>query len=233
MIECQCCIPPKSYSVKKALYKHQKKYDPNFVPPSRTPAKDAYEANPIPCHNCEEPISYEGYRSAAGDPKFCSKSCAATVNNKIFPKRIKEHSGHTPSRKSIRNVGGYALTCLGCGLGIIRPRKQKYCSMECNQKHIWEMAKSDPNTVWTSKRRKKQLLEELGNQCQKCMNTEWNGLPIAIEIEHINGISSDNSRENTTLLCPNCHSQTPTYKNKNKGNGRAFRRQRYKEGKSY
>lgn len=38
---------------------------------------------------------------------------------------------------------------------------------------------------------------------------------------------------NLILLCPNCHSLTPTYKALNKGNGRHNRMKRYNDGKSY
>ena len=40
-------------------------------------------------------------------------------------------------------------------------------------------------------------------------------LPIPLELEHINGVHSDNRLENLTLLCPNCHAQTDTYRGKN------------------
>lgn len=43
----------------------------------------------------------------------------------------------------------------------------------------------------------------------------WNGELIPLELEHINGINNDNRLENLTLLCPNCHAQTPTYRGKN------------------
>lgn len=33
----------------------------------------------------------------------------------------------------------------------------------------------------------------------------------------------NNKLENVRLLCPNCHSQTTTFKGKNRGNGRNFR----------
>jgi len=56
---------------------------------------------------------------------------------------------------------------------------------------------------------------------------------IPIELEHIDGNSENNMLENLKLLCPNCHSLTPTYKALNTGNGRAFRRERYKIGKSF
>ena len=56
---------------------------------------------------------------------------------------------------------------------------------------------------------------------------------IVFELEHKDGNSENNQPENLCLICPNCHSQTDTYKNRNKGNGRFKRRQRYAEGKSY
>lgn len=53
-------------------------------------------------------------------------------------------------------------------------------------------------------------------KCECCNNTEWMGKPISIELEHINGIHSDNRKENLLILCPNCHAQTSTYRGKNK-----------------
>lgn len=61
---------------------------------------------------------------------------------------------------------------------------------------------------------KKRLISELGNKCQKCLLSFWNFLPITIELEHIDGDNRNNDRKNLTLLCPNCHSQTLTWKNK-------------------
>jgi 5-methylcytosine-specific restriction endonuclease McrA len=67
------------------------------------------------------------------------------------------------------------------------------------------------------------------------INPITNNVPI--ELEHIDGDSTNNSLENLKLLCPNCHSLTPTFGALNKGNGRwskrkLNRRKRYNDGKS-
>jgi len=43
-----------------------------------------------------------------------------------------------------------------------------------------------------------------------------NSKEISLQLEHINGVNNDNRVENLTLLCPNCHSQTPTFAGRNK-----------------
>lgn len=52
--------------------------------------------------------------------------------------------------------------------------------------------------------------------CQACgISDTWNDKPLTIEIDHANGIHTDNRRENLRWLCPNCHSQTSTYRRRN------------------
>lgn len=47
-------------------------------------------------------------------------------------------------------------------------------------------------------------------------NLIWNGKKITLDLDHINGDNTDNRIENLRFLCPNCHSQTETYKGLNK-----------------
>lgn len=54
------------------------------------------------------------------------------------------------------------------------------------------------------------------HKCEKCGLTEWNGLPIPLELHHINGDRTDNRLENLQILCANCHAQTENYCSKNK-----------------
>lgn len=56
-------------------------------------------------------------------------------------------------------------------------------------------------------------------ECQKCKNDGvWMGKKLTLEIEHINADRYDNRIENLTFLCPNCHSQTESWRYKNKKN---------------
>ena len=60
------------------------------------------------------------------------------------------------------------------------------------------------------------ILKEQNNCCLMCNNSMWLDRPIALELDHINGDRNNNERDNLRLLCPNCHSQTETYKTLNR-----------------
>ena len=58
------------------------------------------------------------------------------------------------------------------------------------------------------------LLKEnlLNYECQICGNKgEWQGQPLTLQLDHINGNHNDHRLENLRFLCPNCHTQTETY----------------------
>lgn len=143
--------------------------------------------------------------------KFCSRSCAATANNKRRQKK-----------------SGVGLRCM-CGTQLISGRT--YCSSKCFHGH--RLATRAANNILSHKSAKRYLL--LSNpRCALCSTGEtWNGKPLVMVLDHIDGNADNNQLDNLRILCPNCDSQTPTFKNRNKGRGRYARRTRYHEGKSY
>lgn len=54
------------------------------------------------------------------------------------------------------------------------------------------------------------------NKCEECGITEWNGQKINFELDHVDGDRTNHKLENLKILCPNCHSQTETFRAKNK-----------------
>ena len=60
---------------------------------------------------------------------------------------------------------------------------------------------------------KKRYIETTGKtKCEICGIDKWNYKILALEIHHINGVNTDNRLDNLQLLCPNCHSQTETFR---------------------
>lgn len=74
------------------------------------------------------------------------------------------------------------------------------------------------NSHYQSNRLKYRLIKEeiFIWKCYRCERKTWLDGLIPLELEHINGINTDNRLENLTLLCPNCHSFTDTYRGKNR-----------------
>lgn len=76
----------------------------------------------------------------------------------------------------------------------------------------------NPSPYKDNRRLKSQLyaagLKE--ERCEKCGLDEWLGEPLLLTLDHIDGNNRNNCLENLKILCPNCHSQTPTWCGKNK-----------------
>lgn len=56
------------------------------------------------------------------------------------------------------------------------------------------------------------------NKCEikGCGVNEWNGKSINCELDHIDGDRTNHTLDNLRIICPNCHSQTSTFRGKNR-----------------
>lgn len=66
---------------------------------------------------------------------------------------------------------------------------------------------------------KKRLIDAnlLSLSCSGCGGApSWQGKPLTLVLDHINGVHNDHRIENLRLLCPNCNSQTATFAGRNR-----------------
>lgn len=163
----------------------------------------------IKCTKCNKEFNKQPNQIRRVINNFCSRSCANSYNNGAYPKR--------KSKK---------WQCLICGTGLLYRRK--YCDQckQANKKTIWPSQTKPIESFLVSGRKcgtdtlRKRLLNEslFDNCCQRCRFTEWQGQPISLELHHIDGDKANNLLSNLTILCPNCHALTDTYRGKNKKN---------------
>lgn len=190
------------------------------------------------CLNC-------GKELKKGQKKFCSNSCSATFNNKgrvlseetrdkirekiisLHPeestKKIKEVKLKKTRKQRIRKKTTSVNHCLNCGKEI--KSKRKYCSINCfndkKRNFNYEYFINNPEKYnyggYVPVSYKDFFMGEQNYKCAVCgCEPFWNGKVLVFVIDHIDGDASNNSRENIRMICPNCDSQTDTFKSKNK-----------------
>lgn len=188
------------------------------------------------CLNCGKQLKH-------GQTKFCSKSCSATFNNKgrivsdetkekIRNKLVKPKKSKTKTKTKNTVIKQKPLVkhyCENCGTEIKNKYNKKFCSVQCigkyQHKKSYEYFLNNPNNYnsggYIPKQYRDFFMNEQNNKCAICgCEPIWNGKEIHFVIDHIDGDVSNNKRENIRMICPNCDSQTDTFKSRNKNSTR-------------
>ena len=126
--------------------------------------------------------------------------------------------------------------CKNCGKEL-NERHKIYCDNKCQKEfeyrqyiQRWKdgLESGMRGDYQLSGHIRRYLFEKYDNKCSSCgwseINLWTNTLPL--EVHHLDGDYTNNEETNLTLLCPNCHSLTDTYKNANI-NGRIGRKKYY------
>lgn len=119
--------------------------------------------------------------------------------------------------------------CLSCGRPVRRGRK--FCSKTCcslyKKREYYDYYLTHQSLFCTSCANKHMhfvkpfILDEQGNVCAVCGNPPThNGRPLVFVLDHIDGNAGNNLRNNLRLVCPNCDSQLPTFKSRNRVSAR-------------
>jgi len=133
--------------------------------------------------------------------KFCCRSCA---NSRVFSdeSKKKKAEGFKKWFNSLSNDEKCEHMKKSHTIEAIAKRKETF-KQKLNE------------TPWDKLslgRKKILLLEEQNGKCLICGIDSWLDNSLPLELDHTDGDTKNNKKSNLRILCPNCHSQTPTWK---------------------
>lgn len=168
------------------------------------------------CYHCS------GLLRGEWQKKFCSKSCAASYNNVVAPKRKKE----SLCKRCSKPTSATRAFCYGCiPKHLSKQEAQKLVAAFKAEEMIELWLKGDwrgGTDAGLSDTVRNYLMRQAGHKCTRC---DWSVThpdtgEVPLEINHIDGDGLNHDPSNLEVVCPNCHSLTSSYRGRNRGNGR-------------
>jgi hypothetical protein len=140
------------------------------------------------------------FQPSKGLINYCSMSCR---NSRSRPESVRrkisegvKKSGYLQSEEWLQN-----LTAANRREDVIQKKKETWVSKrDYENAHIGSLKKYYLETV---------------DGCERCGLNEWNEQPLVLEVHHLDSNTNNNTFDNFQALCPNCHSQTKGWRNKN------------------
>lgn len=159
---------------------------------------------------------------------ICEYGCEQTATNQLKNKKwcCSKNTSGCPAVKKKSSIallkayregrGGYEYSALSEDTKLKMSGKGQVC---LSKEEVFVDGKE-----WSSELLRKYIhfykVYEYKCSDKDCNITDWHGEHLVLELDHKNGKRADNREENLRWLCPNCHSQTETFRGRNKNPGK-------------
>lgn len=143
----------------------------------------------VRCEKCR--VRHEG---TYGSGRFCSPKCS-----RAFSTLHKREEINRKVSTTLKSRGDY-----------LSAETRKHIGQQASETKLRQLLECDFDSLSIDSKKRRVVLEQEG-RCLRCGTSEWMDEPLRLQVDHEDGDTSNNCRENLRGLCPNCHSQTSTY----------------------